>query len=104
MKIMLTTRSFASLTVALLFASALIPVFAHADTACLSLTADLKSGSTGANVVKLQAFLASQGFFKVSSVARFGPATRAAVIAFQRSRGISQTGTVGPLTRAAIKS
>src|SRR5262249_13225927 len=52
---------------------------------------------------QLQTFLKSQGNFSAAMVPYFGNATLAAVRAFQGDNGISQTGTVGPLTREAIK-
>src|SRR6185369_17829733 len=38
------------------------------------------------------------------AVGTFGPMTQQYVVQFQAQNGISQTGTVGPLTRAAILS
>lgn len=75
-----------------------------ASAATCAITSDLKFGSRGAQVTELQAFLKSQGYFKASSVPNFGNATLSAVRAFQKANKISQTGTVGPLTRAKIKS
>jgi spore germination protein len=75
-----------------------------ASAASCAITADLKVGSKGAQVTALQVFLKSQGFFSATSVPNFGAATRAAVIKFQKANKISQTGTVGPLTRAKIKA
>jgi spore germination protein YaaH len=89
-------------TIALLAACAL-PVSASAAS-CPTITSDLKSGSKGAQVTALQVFLKSQGYFKATSVPNYGAATQAAVKAFQKANKISQTGTVGPLTRAKIKS
>lgn len=71
---------------------------------CPTITGDLKSGSKGSQVTALQVFLKSQGYFKATSVPNYGPATLAAVKAFQKANKISQTGTVGPLTRAKIKT
>ncbi len=81
-----------------------VPSFASAQTASCTFTKDLKFGSKGADVTKLQAFLKSQGYFKAASVANYGNATLAAVRAFQKANGISATGTVGPQTRAKIKA
>lgn len=71
---------------------------------CPAITSDLKFGSRGSQVTALQVFLKSQGYFKATSVPNYGPATLAAVRAFQKANKISQTGTVGPLTRARIKA
>ncbi len=88
---------------ALIFAAgAIFPVSASAASCVF--TSDLKSGSKGAQVTNLQAFLKSQGYFSAKSVPNFGPATLAAVKKFQKANGISQTGTAGPLTRAKIKA
>lgn len=65
-------------------------------------TRDLSLGSENDEVLKLQILLAEAGFLKATPTGYFGAQTRAAVKAFQKSRGITQTGTVGPLTRAAL--
>lgn len=65
---------------------------------------DIRSGMRGDQVTMLQAFLGSQGYFKASSTPIFGPATKAAVERFQRAHSIPATGTVGPLTRAAMNA
>lgn len=94
-------RSFAFvLTIALI-----VPMVTSAQASgCISLTRDLAYGSTSSEVLRLQTFLKAEGYFSATPVARFGPATLAAVRDFQRAKGISTTGTVGPLTRAAIQS
>ncbi|MEK7855403.1 MAG: peptidoglycan-binding protein, partial [Acidobacteriota bacterium] len=71
---------------------------------CPTITGELKFGSKGSQVTALQVFLKSQGYFKATSVPNFGNATLASVRAFQKAHKISQTGTVGPLTRAKIKT
>ncbi len=80
-----------------------LPSVSFAAT-CPAITSDLKFGSKGAQVTALQVFLKSQGYFKATSVPNYGNATLAAVRAFQKANKISTTGTVGPLTRAKIKS
>jgi spore germination protein YaaH len=93
------------LFVCTLFIVAVIPATALAQTSgCVTFSGDLVYGATGSEVTTLQTFLKSQGYFSAAPVARFGPATLTAVRAFQRAQGISATGTVGPLTRAAIRS
>ena len=79
-------------------------------SSCLNLGQDLSYGysddvinpKTGV-IYKLQQFLKDFGFLKLNPSGYFGTATKSAVIAFQKSAGISQTGYVGKLTREAIK-
>ena len=60
-------------------------------------TKDLTVGSTGADVTALQNKLGV-----TPATGYFGAFTKAAVMAYQTSKGISATGFVGPLTRAAL--
>jgi hypothetical protein len=69
---------------------------------------NLTVGSTGPDVANLQTWLINNGF-SIPSIASgaaakgyFGAQTKTAVMAFQASRGIPNTGFVGPLTRAAL--
>lgn len=65
------------------------------------------SVSTGADVKYLQSLLSSLGFLKLSDVTVAGTydtATATAVRAFQKIHGITQTGNVGPVTRAALNA
>src|SRR5438093_1493392 len=64
--------------------------------------ATLKEGATGPEVTKLQEKLKTLGFDPGSVDGEFGPATEAAVIAFQRSEGLLADGIVGPRTQAAL--
>lgn len=66
------------------------------------LTSDLKLGSRGDEVTKLQTLLKDAGFFHYTPSGYFGTLTQAAVIEFQKAKGIEQTGTVGPKTREAL--
>ncbi|MEK7607813.1 MAG: peptidoglycan-binding domain-containing protein, partial [Patescibacteria group bacterium] len=67
------------------------------SSATASFTRDLTVGSTGADVTALQ------GRVGVSpATGYFGSITKAAVQAYQTSKGISATGYVGPLTRASL--
>jgi hypothetical protein len=61
----------------------------------------LQQGSSGTSVVTLQNDLDQLGY-NLSQDGSFGPATRAAVVNFQARHGLSQDGVVGPLTWAAI--
>ena len=62
----------------------------------------LKMGSSGASVKRLQRKLASAGFNPGKIDGIFGSNTRAAVLAFQRSKGLAQDGIVGVRTWTAL--
>jgi peptidoglycan hydrolase-like protein with peptidoglycan-binding domain len=63
----------------------------------------LSLGSKGTAVVELQRLLAQAGFNPGGADGVFGTRTRAAVIAFQRSRGLLVDGVCGPRTLAALR-
>lgn len=85
----------------------LVPFYVNGATAVctdIQTTLNLGSGSSKkAEIIKLQNFLKSQGYFSAESSGYFGPATFSAVKAFQKSRGLDAVGNVGPQTRAEIK-
>ena len=63
----------------------------------------LRQGSTGPDVVRLQTLLKQHGFYMDGAVdGIFGPKTHQAVLAFQRSAGISVDGIVGVQTWTAL--
>jgi len=62
----------------------------------------LKEGSKGNNVKKLQKKLKELGFSPGKVDGKFGPATEAAVIAFQKSEGLLSDGIVGPRTARVL--
>lgn len=59
-------------------------------------------GSTGSNVTKIQIRLNDLGFNCGTPDGSFGPATKSAVENFQRSRGLTVDGIVGPNTWNAL--
>jgi peptidoglycan hydrolase-like protein with peptidoglycan-binding domain len=63
----------------------------------------LSTGSTGANVTSLQYLLTSRGY-STTADGDFGSGTKAAVTAFQQSRGLSADGIAGPQTFSALVS
>ncbi len=65
-------------------------------------TYNLTLGSEGDDVTRLQTILNTQGYLTVSPTGYFGYLTLQAVKAYQKSKGISDTGYVGPLTRAEL--
>ncbi len=93
---------------ALLSASFVAPSVSFAAASCTKLTADIGTGSSDSygsqNVIALQRFLVSAGYMAATPNGYFGPATTMGVKMFQAARGISATGFVGPLTRAAIET
>jgi peptidoglycan hydrolase-like protein with peptidoglycan-binding domain len=71
------------------------------------LTKTLKLGSKDEEVKLLQQYLITQGFLVMPSgvsLGYFGQVTRAALMAYQTSIGLSAVGELGPKTRAAILS
>lgn len=102
------TRAGVCMLAALFITTSVAPVSALAQatttTAASSapITSLLKVGSTGAQVTKLQQVLVAEGYLKAAPTGYFGPLTRAAVIAFQKAKGIDQVGYTGPATRAAL--
>jgi putative chitinase len=62
----------------------------------------LKEGSAGPEVAKLQEKLRELGFNPGLIDGDFGPATRAAVVAFQKSEGLLADGVAGPRTLGAL--
>jgi peptidoglycan hydrolase-like protein with peptidoglycan-binding domain len=62
----------------------------------------LEQGARGANVVALQQALTRLGHSPGGADGSFGPRTRAALEAFQRSRGLKPDGRYGPVTRDAL--
>lgn len=62
----------------------------------------LNVGSRGSDVTRLQQTLASRGFNPGGADGVFGPRTKAAVQAFQRSRGLGVDGVVGPNTSRSL--
>ena len=64
----------------------------------------LKQGSSGPGVKDLQQKLKDLGFDPNGVDGKFGPGTLAAVIAFQKSKGLQTDGMVGPATMAALQS
>ena len=73
--------------------------------ATLNLSKDLSRGSEGADVKKLQEFLAQDKAIYPEGIANgfFGPATERAVKRLQAKYGIPQVGRVGPMTREKIR-
>lgn len=68
-----------------------------------SFTRSLTVGSTGSDVTCLQNALKAGGYMTVNATGYFGPATKAAVVAWQRAAGVSPaSGYFGPLSRAAF--
>lgn len=82
-------------------AGAMVPLLSASDAVAYStsVTANypvLRQGSTGASVRIVQ------GITRISVDASFGPATRTAVINFQRARGLTADGIVGAGTWGAL--
>lgn len=64
----------------------------------------LKRGSSGPDVLTLQSALLQLGFDPRGCDGKFGPGCEAAVIAFQRSKGLTADGIAGPATMAALQT
>lgn len=77
--------------------------FAQSNVACTDIGSNLYKGLETSSVLKLQNFLYGKGYLKAKPNGYYGPGTMAAVKAYQKSVGITQTGSVATLTRARIK-
>jgi cell wall-associated NlpC family hydrolase len=84
-----------------LVALLLVPASAAGAASHLGARA-LRPGAAGHDVRVLQDLLGRNGF-DTGVDGRFGPATRSAVVRFQRSAGLIATGVVGPRTVAALR-
>lgn len=74
---------------------------AAASTASTSSTKALQYGATGDDVKALQTTLNSLGY-SLDVDGSFGPATQAAVKAYQQANGLAVDGSVGPQTSASL--
>ncbi len=82
-----------------------VPVLNPATPLSSQFNKNLSVGMAGTDVRSLQQKLKDLGFFTLQPNGVFGPATKASVIKFQSSKGISPlSGFVGPLTRKSLNS
>jgi putative chitinase len=68
----------------------------------VKVSAILKLNSSGPDVTALQQALQAAGFSPGAIDGSFGPGTEAAVLAFQKSKGLAADGAVGPATATAL--
>jgi len=89
--------------VSTIVAAAFLLVGAQTASAGTSFTSNMYLGMSGnPEVAAMQAILISEGFLHSTATGNFFNLTKQAVVAFQKENGISPTGYVGPLTRAAL--
>jgi len=72
--------------------------------ATFNFTANLQLGMQGDAITELQKRLTAEGVYSGPITGYFGPLTLGGVKAYQKKYGISQTGTVGPLTRGQLNA
>lgn len=65
--------------------------------------ATIGAGSAGDEVKRIQSILQGQGYNVGPVDGLYGPQTQAAVVAFQKAKGLMPDGMVGPLTWAALQ-
>ncbi len=66
--------------------------------------ATLRPGASGSSVTSLQQALTKLGYAAGTADGIYGPATTAAVTAFQKAEGLTEDGIAGPTTLAAINT
>jgi hypothetical protein len=64
----------------------------------------LRAGDTGTAVTRLQRALKAAGFDPGAADGSFGPGTTQAVVDFQKAKGLSADGVVGPTTVAQLNA
>lgn len=75
------------------------------DKPCETLDKNVTNKSSKELIKTLQRILIKKGYLKINSpTGTFGPATIKAIKAFQKENKISQTGAIGPMTRAKLNS
>jgi murein L,D-transpeptidase YcbB/YkuD len=74
------------------------------DVTSVPTEATLRAGTTGSSVTDLQNALNQLGYDAGTADGNYGAATTAAVTAFQKDKGLTQDGTAGPTTLAAINT
>ena len=102
MRSLLRTPLVAALALVLSFGAATGLVVGASAPAYAATYPTLAIGSTGANVTSLQHLLTSRGY-STAADGDFGSGTKAAVQAFQRSRGLTADGIAGPTTFGAAR-
>ena len=75
---------------------------ASITTAAASLDYTLRSGHTGPAVIALQSKLKDLGYYKKAVDGQYGAGTVAAVKAFQKAKGLSQTGKADSQTQRSL--
>ncbi len=78
------------------------PVAAVPAPSAATVTSDLRTGDSGAQVSALQEQLSALGYWIDGVDGEFGMHTEHAVLALQKAAGIDRDGIVGPDTRAAL--
>ena len=74
------------------------------SSALLNTSVMLQQGSSSSEVLKLQNMLASLGFYTGNKTGNFGALTADAVMAYQKSKGLTADGIAGKKTLAAINA
>ena len=77
--------------------------WASAAVTCTDIAQGLSRRQENASVSSLQNFLFAKGFLKAAPNGYFGVGTFTALKLYQKSVGLPETGSAGPITRAAIK-
>ncbi|MDD3334719.1 MAG: peptidoglycan-binding protein [Eubacteriales bacterium] len=97
-------------TQTVLYSNAAVRGDISTDTTSNTVTADssisvvLRYGSEGTQVTLLQNRLIELGYLVQTADGKFGAATKAAVVAFQRANNLTRDGVVGTTTLAALNS
>ena len=74
------------------------------SSAKLDTTVTLQKNSSGSEVLKLQTMLTTLGFYNGNKTGNFGDKTQEAVVAYQKSKGLTADGIAGARTLAAINA